>query len=279
MWSKLDEPMRIRIIKAGVLYVLKEDPTSESWPNDYRSPSKAMTGYFLFKHLAAEERARLQDFPLDVWTRWAPALLKGACRYDRKWDEIDAELFELVWHHSDSEFLRALEVLLIEESDSFEGSGILERIEYAWGDRLADVLLKQTRNDRMASHGLVRLLVFLINHQPDAAREVINSWLDPERRGPEKRLLEERMAAAAALLRVGSIADAWEPIWKLAQQAADFGEKFLVHLGFVSLGDPGQLVDGLTNDQIANLYVWLEHKYPPNEDPDRVQSWNGYPSA
>ncbi|MFL5699758.1 MAG: hypothetical protein ACJ797_21980 [Ktedonobacteraceae bacterium] len=134
-------------------------------------------------------------------------------------------------------------------------------MESCWDDRLAQALLEKMKDEDLEQGSLECLLRTLLRHHLSAAREFgLELVARPLFTEHEKT---QALIAAKLLLRYAEDVG-WPVVWATIQRDEEFGMK-LVATFAQSYSDwvPPQL----TEDQLADCYIWLVRRYPPSRYP------------
>ena len=111
------------------------------------------------------------------------------------------------------------------------------------------------------------ILTTLLRNKFAAAREyaidLINGPLSAD---PTAR--KKSIAAGQALLQCSG-ADAWPALWKMMQSDADFGKAIFLRACQHGVLDQPAMVTDLNEDQLGDLFIWLETHFPRSSDPSQ----------
>jgi hypothetical protein len=106
---------------------------------------------------------------------------------------------------------------------------------------------------------LEELLKLKVNEARDFAESLIHYPL------PSVKEERQRTVVATSLLVEYGNPSSWSVVWASIQQEPKFGREVIE---VVADRYPHGIHLKLTEKQLADLYIWLVHQYPPNEDPD-----------
>jgi hypothetical protein len=80
---------------------------------------------------------------------------------------------------------------------------------------------------------------------------------------------ERAKAIAVARVLLGHTEDAgWSVLWPAIQQDQEFGTELITSIAHIADRGAATLAQRLTEDQVADLYIWLAGQYPHAEDPN-----------
>src|SRR5437870_5823323 len=123
------------------------------------------------------------------------------------------------------------------------------------------MLLERVKAGTLSSGGNAVVLGALMTHHITEARNIVESRIPiPLPTEPTARELAE---TAARLLIEHAEDSGWSVVWPAIQADSTFGTA-VVEGAFGGIRSAG--VSQLTEDQIANLYIWLVNQYPYSED-------------
>ena len=81
----------------------------------------------------------------------------------------------------------------------------------------------------------------------------------------------ERALTAALLLADHHPSAAWPVLWRAMTFDPEFGRRFVLHYThWHNSHEAGPLAASLTEEQVTDLFLWMERRFPRNEDPPRI---------
>ncbi|WP_287456543.1 hypothetical protein [Leptolyngbya sp. UWPOB_LEPTO1] len=260
-WQEADEATRRRIIEGAKKYVQQQDDI------DYGS-----IGTNTFKRLALESCKALQlilkensDFfqnlPSEIWQRWAPVIV--AAPSSNHHEDSYLELVKYAYLNAPKEFIKTLIVLINKENQEHGYLFVIDRLDKCWDKNLKLTLLEKAKDSSLKSKCIGQLLEELLKQGLIEAGEFAKSLITFPLPSAENE--REKALIAARVLVENSDPSSWSFIWTLIQRDLSFGREVLELVAY-RYSQGIQL--NLTEAQLAELYIWLVHEYPYDEDPD-----------
>ena len=256
-WLDADDPTRGRIIAAAKRYVSSPPAIDNSWLGTNTLYRSACGGYRALALLRTVDPAFLDGLPPDAWTVWAPIVIAFPLHSSNLWGERPhTDLVRLAYQRAPDAVLTALGTFWWES----------ERLDHCWDDRIAQVLLEKAKALGIHPDRLESLLYQLLKHEYPPALEYGRSLVP----APPPADIQERarMMVAARTLLAHCPRAAWPAVWAAIQADAGFGRDLLEGLHHL-LDDKvlARFRNALSEQQVADLYLWLAGQYPHREDP------------
>jgi len=270
-WENATNETRARIVETAKRYVLCGEPNTPKWLGTNKIYRPAYAGYRALLLLLQHDPEFVRVLPGDVWAKWAPIIFAYPQFYEPQREGLRKELLARAYHYAPEETLEAL-VALVDKCDRGEGCLLIsQEIESLWDDRLADTLLEKAQSRTLKPQTVGYLLDDLLKHRCEEARRYAESLI-PLPLPPNGYAREMAVVAARSLVRYTFDAS-WSVLWPAFEQEPEFGRE--VMLSILSWTErPGAAVaQRLSEDQLADLYVWLSRQYPHAEDP-RHSGWH-----
>jgi len=264
-WKTADAITRVRIVEAAKRYLLDQDPEANSWLGTDTFHRPAFAGYRALRLLLREAPGFVSTIPDDVWKRWAPIILAYPTPSGIGDEEPHRELVKLAYQHSPDEIIQTLMMMIHKENEEHDHIFITRKVEYCWDDRLADPLLSKAKDEKLKPECMGCLLGDLLDHQIDEAKAFAESLLPlPPPSSGEGR---SRAIVAAHVLMTHAEDAGWSVVWPTIQEDAEFGHEVISAVSHGADRRAASIGQRLTEDQLADLYVWLVRQYPHAEDP------------
>lgn len=267
-WQDADQGIRGRMLAAAKHYIMTHDPKPEQWLGKRVHYWPAIGGYRGFFLLWTLATGWVEALPSDVWQRWAPAILGFPPEFrESSTTELHRRLVGIAYRHAPNETLATLDILVDEESRRGDEVFITRELAHCWDARLGSFLFMKAQDSCLKPEFFGSLLRDLLEHRVAAAREYAASLLTlplPNRGKARKRA----QLAAQGLFR--QVEDAGWPILEpVFHDDPAFGYK--VVLGAASrMGTwPDLRWQGLSENQLADLFLWMEEQFPHEEDSNR----------
>lgn len=271
-WQAADADTRHRMVIAAQTYLRDGDPHTDRWLSTKTWHRPAMAGYRAFYLLLREQPGALQLLENDVWKKWAPALLAfpNANRLD---EAVTGDfLLCMAYDKARDELIDTLLALIDAENAKSEFLAVTEKANAFWDSHIAAALYKKAQDPQLKPEFVATLLNLLLDHGYDAAHSLAACYTTvPIPTGERAKAIAT--AAASALLNHAAPA-AWDGIWAAFQADGQFAHDVIARLCLHASFQGPRILPCLSNEQLADLYVWLCKMYPEAEPEDGV-SWMG----
>jgi len=263
-WKAADASTRERIVEAAKRYVLEGEPESHKWLGKNILHRPALAGYRALRLLLQEPPGLIRVIPSEVWKKWAPIILA----YPTSSAEAQATqrtLVKMAYQHAPDEIIKTLLLLIDKENREHSAIFVTNAVEDCWDERLANALLTKVKDQTLKPDCMRSLLGDLFDHGVAEAKSFAESLipLPPPLNGEERAKV---IVAARALMNYADDAG-WSVVWPAIQQDAEFGREIIEGVAHRSDRDASTIGPRLTEDQLADFYIWLVRQYPYAEDP------------
>ena len=261
-WKAASEITRTRIVTAAKRYLMVADPETQTWlgTNVWHRP--AVAGYRALRLLFAEDPPFVESIPADIWKKWAQTVLAHFPPYDSQVNALDVELLKRSYSYSPDSLIEALVKLIDKENKESEYIFITRTVRCCWDERLAAALSAKARDPQLKPVAMGCLLEDLLDRHVADARAFAESLVQaPPPPEDDARL---RAVVAATTLLAHAQDAGWGILYRVFQSDTKFGREVFSR---VASDISGTIAARLTEDQSADLYVWLVRQYPPDEDP------------
>ncbi len=259
-WELVDEDIHAWLTDAAPTY-LREAPVEPSlWFHQRVVNEPAWAGYRAL-HLLASTQQQLSLIDCEIIVRWAPVIV-GWPWGDMSDDEFDRwAIVRLVHCAPDAAAAWLKQTLRRERHDGHAFA--IRRFTGLVVPAVEQAILARARDSRQQTAERAELVSFLM------AEGVENGWALARRlvvpsavkAGGGRR---ELAAALAARLVTGSPDGEWRRIWPLVQADDQFGRDLIARLA--GEFEPN-VARRLTESQLADLFSWIEARYPRAENP------------
>jgi predicted NACHT family NTPase len=272
VWQHATKELRARILAAGKAYVSHCDPKRDEWflSENYHLP--AAVGYQMLRLLAAEEPQFVATLPRPIWEKWSPVLLtfpmwEGA---DRK---ANSQLVCLALRHAESAVLSELRSLVTYQMQNDREIDVFQRFDECWTDALNLELRQLVQSNQVQPRAFEILLRVLFQHDSDWVETYARSLFSPIPTSEPDRI---RAALAAALLLAHSPSSVWAEVWETLKRDAEFGKAIVLNVATRPRVRESDLRVRLSEDDLADLYLWMEQQWPHSDDPQHDEGgWVG----
>lgn len=283
-WQNSDGETRKRILDAAYKYVLEKEPDVGSWllSNTFRRPEAA--GYRALFIIA--KKGDTDRVPAEVWGKWAPIIIwysifissvTSDSTFVGSVGEEAGRLHSLLlctaYKHAPDKVCDTLSRLIDKENEAGHIL-IVKAIEPCWDDRIARLILGKAKQSTMKPPCVGTLLKHLLQHGVTEAVQFCKSLIQRIRSSKKGDTMERALHAAEALL-LENPEDGWSFVWEAVKSDTDFGKRLfeMVSWPLDVKGKTKRFLDTLSEEQLANLFIWLEQQFPHCDDPKHEGSY------
>ena len=270
-WQEADNETKLRIIEVAKKYIDQGEPQTDSWLGTNSFNHLAIAGYKALRLVLVKEPTFLSTvITPDVWKKWVAIILDYPKVTKDKENEIRQQLLTRAYQNAPDEFIRVLEIL-IDQENSQDCLQIQREVRCCWDDCLANVLLDKAKDKKLTARSLGDLLKELLSHQVHEAKVFAESliYLPLSVSGEER----EKAIMAAKMLLLHADNFNWSLIWNSVQQDYEFGRKVLEAVSYETKFK-GSIEQQITEDEIADLYIFLMKQYPDSDFQQQQNSDN-----
>jgi predicted NACHT family NTPase len=265
-WFAADTAMRQRIIASANRYVSEGDPETSEWFGTNGFSYSALAGYRALRLLLREVPDRIETLNADLWGKWTPIILtypvtSGA---DDEKDAAHRALVTQAYCYAPEVVIKYV-LALLDFANEKDGYFRIDRnFDDCWDERFAQALLSKAKDPALKPMFVNQLLSELLKHHASGAQGFAESLVAALTADP----IASEMAAAAAHQLMAHAPDAgWSVVWPAIQRDEKFGREVSESLEYILREGKGSFFGKLTEDEIADYYVWLSRQYPHAEDP------------
>ena len=256
-WIAADVITRERIVKAAKNYLEVHDPQTIEWLGKNVVHFPAFAGYRALLLLLKEDPNFISTIPDHIWIKWSPIILDNPTHGN-------AELVKFAYNHAPNEIIRALIALIDKENKEHDRIYVIQKIKHCWDGRLANAILVKAKDKDMKPDCMGDLLSILLENKDNEAKAFAESLVSLEQLISENE--RSRAVVAARVLMNHAEDGGWEVVWPTIQKDAEFGKEVISAVGY-GFGRSANNNDSLTEEQLADLYIWVARQYPHAEDP------------
>ena len=275
-WKDADQTLKARLVAAAKRYIQKREVGREKWIGTNKtasgSPSvihlPALAGYRAFRLLLQEEDDFAVRLTPSVWKKWASIIIDYPLSGNVEEEEYHSTLVGMAYTAAPEEIIESLMILIDQENREHQTVWIIERIKHCWDERLANALLSKVKDTQLKPGSMRELLDELIIHGVQEARSFAERLIQSRHSHDQEQ--EAKAVQAAGSLFLHSEDAGWSIIWPLIEKDPGFGKKIFEDAGRGNLYSPGR---NLTEDQWADVCIWLSYQYPHDEGQQEIDDW------
>lgn len=265
-WKLIDEPLKNRILIAARRYILEKNADLNEWLGKNVWPYPALDGYKALKLLIREDLKFLTSLTSEIWQNWLLVILG----YPKSDDNL---LSNLAYIFASTQFIEALLQLI-----DMKGGYVLAKVEGYFDKTLGDALLEKLTDEGLPLSTMSILLGYLLSSKSPKAKEFAVD-LVLTRKALNHSNYEKAVQAAGKLILCSEDAS-WNILWPIFNQDPTFGKEVVPKIATIDNIPQQNQIDirkRLSEQQLADLYIWLVHQYPYSKDPPvNYSGWGGF---
>jgi predicted NACHT family NTPase len=265
-WKEADISTQNRIVDAAKKYLLEQKNIKYDWigTNNYcRSALAGAKAFLLLLSLvllSKESPEFLNSLSAETWQKWTPIIVGSPDNSNRKEPYLD--LVKLAYEKAPSEAIDTLIVLIDSENKDSDYIRATRQFKKCWDERLMSTVLEQAKISSLKPSCMGYLLEELLERDYAPAKDFVKSLITYPL--PLTEEARKRAIIAAQILMINATSDLWSVFWSTLQEDKTFGCEVLEST--MSHNLRGNFFD-LTEEQVADFYIWLTKEYPHDEDP------------
>ena len=280
LWKSCGEETRARIVRAAQAFVMGQDEVSasdvnEDWYDTNQVPYAELHGYMAIFLLRRTDTKSFEELPTERWKRWAKIViwyssftLIGDGSDDSRLQiySIQKYLMSRLHEYAPYALLENLRSLIITaDRRGNSGGPLLNGVANLWDSRLESMLLGLLQNAGLSPGAQRSILDFLWANECDEALRVAQARISVGYTSDEEKGLV--VECSAFLITCRAEFD-WSAVWKLFQNDEDVG-RAIVEMVAQDDWNAQKLAVTLSAQELADLYIWVEARYPSSDDPNR----------
>ena len=261
-WRDAGQTLKARLVAVAKRSIQEGSAKQEEWLGTDSIDFPALAGYRSFRLLLQEEKDFVAHLDQAVWKKWAAIMIGYPLFNAASTEEPHNTLLSMAYAVVPEEIIESLIILIDKENREHGQLFIVERMKHCWDERLASAFLSKVKEPQLKYRSMRKLLDELIIHGVQEARSFAEGLIQSRHSHDQER--QAKAVQAAVSLFLHSEDAGWPIIWPLIEKEPDFGKKIFEDIVGGSPYSPGR---NLTEDQCADLYIWLSCQYPHSEDP------------
>ena len=263
-WNSADKKTRERIVKAAKKYILEQDPKTSEWLGTNSLHRPAFAGYRALLLLMQEAPVFLNTIPADIWEKWAPIIIAYPISSGNEDEEPHQKIVSMAYRYAPEEITKTLMVMVDQENKEHDHIYITRKILGCWDKHIADALLAKARETELKPKCMGCLLGTLLEHEHEEAKEFTQSLVTLPL--PKIENTRRRAVVAATVLLCHAKNAGWPVVWPAIQQDLEFGKEVVFEVAQVDRHS-ASIGQKLSEEQLADLFIWLTRQFPYSEDP------------
>jgi hypothetical protein len=259
-WQAADDTTRSRIVEAAERYLHEGNPVTESWLGKEIQHRPASAGYRALRLMQAQRPEVLNGLGGEVWEKWIPTILDYPGLGSQE-EDLHLDLVAEAYRASPDKIIETTLFLIDADSGTRDYQFVTRNLKKCWDDRVAEVFLGKAKDERLEPYFLEMLLDGLLNYGSDVAEALARSIVVSDH-DDEKRRERALIAARTLIFKMGG--SGWSFLWPIMQSDTDFARKIIESIAS-DARHTGVPQSRLYEEQVADLYIWMVHQYPPSE--------------
>jgi predicted NACHT family NTPase len=269
-WTEADDQTRAEIVRAAKSYVLKQTPNTvegvRKWRHENKVHRPSFAGYRALLLMMKTDPEQVRGLPQAAWKTWAPIIVAYPIPMGTADDQPHKELTGAAYSHAPDEVIDTLMLIIDKENDQGEHIFITRKLEDCWDARLGTALLAKAKDAKLKPGCMGSLLRDLLVHKVEGATAFAESLVPlPPPTSPEDR---SRAIVAARELMCDAEDGGWPVVWPAILRDTEFGREVITGIAHTLDSPAATIGRWLSEEQLADLYVWLVNQYPYAEGPD-----------
>jgi hypothetical protein len=265
-WKEADDLTRNRIVDAAKSYILFCQDLRNEWLQDGSKISfEAHAGYQAFRLIFAIEPTFIENLSVDVWGRWGVGLLYYPLNLsDDESKEFHSPIIEQMFRTAPTQGTESLAGIIEREINRSGCLDVVHRVKHVFCPELSVMLKDVVSNKLLGANEAARVLGCLLAQDSESVTDWILELIPNPI--PDNKQARDRALGAADALCSPANPGTWPVVWTAICCDSGFGRSLVGRLASFSRSD-AQPLGALTDDQIADLYIWMSREFPHNQDP------------
>jgi hypothetical protein len=272
-WQSAEEQTKARIRRASREYLLHGEPYTDQWLTTDWIDRPALAGYKALYLLVYENPELVTTLPSAAWRVWAPVVL-AMIATGMPDEEIQRKLIANAYSHAPKEIIATLVAVIDRQSRQFSVPHVIEKVEGLWDVHIADAIHDKLADKTLKPSGIAYLLDKLLVHNDERARKLAESYVRFST-SPTNEQLSIAVAAGRSLM-LNTRDGGWSVLWPIIQRTSDFGRRLVEDVASHAGLQSANVASEMSENELADLYVWLTRNYPQSEDPGVPRGYGSY---
>jgi len=257
-WISADDSTRARLIAAAKKFLLDHtcDPKVQDWLCTSNFSWLAIAGVKALVLLRSKDPDGYNQLPDDVWARFfgVPLLYPDFGKEKQRINQL--ELLKAAYDRIPNVVTEAIVKRIAFDNSSAKRITIIKGVSKICDEALGNRLLKLLDDPSVCFEIKSQLLTLLLDSKSASARNWASKFLSNRTKSTDV----EFAASMAAVLAMNWADEEWPNIWNAILEDGEFGDAVLN--GAVSWWRKHDLIPKLTDEQLADLFIWMQERYP-----------------
>ena len=271
-WQTADEELRARIVRVAKAFIELDEFGNEAWIGSGQMNLATIAGYKALRIILKREPEYLDRISSAIWNRWAPIVVTypNIGNFTNEDYSLDHKLLELAYARVPERCLEVIGKDIDHDLVKRQGAFILSRLKTIWDERICALLLGKVKSRWQQGQAVEGILRELVEQGYEPARSLAERWLVIGEDASDA--LRQRAVVAATALLSHTEDASWAKVYPLFASHPELGEEVALRSSDGYITQQGSVQSRLGASQAADLYLWLDEHFPPEQD-------NPYPSG
>ncbi|KAB2879247.1 hypothetical protein F9K33_09760 [bacterium] len=273
-WAEADKHLRSRLILAAKKYVLNADPQTNTWIGQGKFVFPALGGYRALQLLHDYDTEFIENLSRETWSKWAGTILTFPMSSGTIEDDNAAQsLVQVAYKKAPEEMIKCTLLIIDYENQRLDHLFILRRFMHCWDEFLTNEMSNKLKQNDLAPNPLGCLLETLLQFNNQDVIEYAKSLVLKYKSALEEE--KTKAIVAASLLAIHTENGSWQFLWPIINENSEFGKQCI--RAIVNRNDRSDfgerlIAPGMSERELADLYIWLVKQFPYSEDTNREGS-------
>jgi hypothetical protein len=262
-WRDGDADIRERILVAAVSYLETGKPMTDDWFGQQKINNGAIAGFRALRLLADEQPSALERVSARLWERWAGTIIAFPTSGETGDHAAQTRLVARAYEYAAEEVLSRVELLIEADARADRHPFVLNRVAALPGEGINEIAARKAEDTSLPHERRAELLQFLLDRGSRRGAEIAERILGvpPPAEGGARQF-----AIRVAALLLARTADGFAHAWTLIQSDREFGRSVIAAVAADEDRFEGRVGRLLTEEQLGDLFAWMEREYPHAED-------------
>lgn len=258
-WVASDDITKERIINAAKVYVLGQKIDCKDVIDKKSIFRPSFSGYRALKLLINDEPEFINNLSQDVWKNWIPSILTFPYSDHYETNSARYKLLNLAYKASKDEFINTVGIIFDYENKNKKDISITNLIEYCWDNDIANFLLDKIKNFNLEEKSFKEVFEKLIKFNFEKAFNYADLFLK------DNQECEKAIIIAKELFSHGG-----KRGYKILKPFFESNQSFfrITLLAIAENNDRIRILNQLTEEEIADLYIMMVKTFPYEKEPD-----------
>ena len=262
-WRDGDADTRLRILAAAASYLETGEPMTRDWFGQEKINNSAIAGFRALRLLADEQPSGLERVSGPLWERWAGTIIAFPTAGETGDHAAQTRLVARAYEHAADEVLSRVEQLIDAGARADRHLLVLNRVAALPGAEINEIAARKAEDTSLPHGRRVELLQFLFDRDSTRGAEIAERMLGVAL--PVEGEARQFAIRVAAFL-LGHAANGFARVWTLIQSDREFGRSVIAAVAADEDRFEGRAGRPLTEEQLGDLFNWIEREYPHAED-------------